>query len=253
MSNDKFIERDRYDQRASNLDELSDKFYLFHGAQSIDLPLRRPYAEYEEFLLSQLNLSSKVLELGSGIGAFTGVLLRSGAAVFATDISPNSLKVLHARYKDSGRLVTQVADMECLPFQDEHFDFVTCAGSLSYGDNVIVMNEIFRVLKPGGLFVCVDSLNHNLIYRFNRWVHFLRGQRTRSTLIRMPTEDMIERYRVRFGKVETRFFGAFTWAVPVLVFIFGKEIAAKLSDFLDDFINVHKSAFKFLLIARKSY
>jgi ubiquinone/menaquinone biosynthesis C-methylase UbiE len=35
------------------------------------------------------------------------------------------------------------------------------AGSLSYGDNDIVMNEIYRVLKLQGVFIAIDSLNNN--------------------------------------------------------------------------------------------
>jgi len=37
--------------------------------------------------------------------------------------------------------------MEKIPFGEGVFDLVCCAGSLSYGDNLKVMNEIFRVLK----------------------------------------------------------------------------------------------------------
>ena len=36
----------------------------------------------------------------------------------------------------------EVVDMEKLPF-----DVVCSAGSLSYGDNEVVMNEIYRALK----------------------------------------------------------------------------------------------------------
>lgn len=149
------------------------------GAQSVDSALRAPYLAYETLLYAHLTKASTVLEVCAGTGLFTGVLRRTGASVFATDMSPKSLEVLKQRHKGVGRLDIQEADIECLPFPDEAFDMVTSAGSLSYGDNLLVMNEIFRVLKPGGVFVCVDSLNHNPIYRFNRWVHYLRGNRTK--------------------------------------------------------------------------
>ena len=111
--------------------------------------------------------------------------------------------------------------MEALPFSDNSFDVVTSAGSLSYGDNTIVMKEVFRVLKPDGIFVCVDSLNNNPIYRFNRWIHYLLGNRTRSTLLRMPTTKLIEAYRSLFGHVEVRFFGSIIWCIPLFVRLFG--------------------------------
>ena len=55
--------------------------------------------------------------------------------------------------------------MENLPFKNESFDIVICSGSLSYGDHKIVRNEIFRVLKNNSFFICIDSLDHNLIYK----------------------------------------------------------------------------------------
>jgi ubiquinone/menaquinone biosynthesis C-methylase UbiE len=43
--------------------------------------------------------------------------------------------------------------MEKLPFADQSFDLIVSAGSLSYRDNDIVMNEIYRVLKLQGVFI----------------------------------------------------------------------------------------------------
>lgn len=60
-----------------------------------------------------------------------------------------------------------VADMEQLPFENESFNIVTSAGSLSYGYQIKVDYEIRRVLKPNGFFICVDSLKHNPIYKIN--------------------------------------------------------------------------------------
>ena len=141
--------------------------------------------------------------------------------------------------------------MECLPFQDGQFDMVASAGSLSYGDNDLVMQEIYRVLKPGGCFVCVDSLNHNPIYRLNRWIHYLRGNRTKGTLVRMPTNSLFERYRKRFCEVDVHFFGGFSWLLPIMILVVGRRRAARLLDQLDDLFSVKNSAFKFVLVARK--
>ena len=47
--------------------------------------------------------------------------------------------------------------------------------ALSYGDNDLVLKNVYQKLKPGGYFVCVDSLDNNIIYRINRYLHYLRG------------------------------------------------------------------------------
>ena len=71
--------------------------------------------------------------------------------------------------------------MENLPYEKNTFDVVCCAGSLSYGNNLLVLNEINGVLKSDGYFISVDNLNENPIYKLNRYIHYIRGNRTLST------------------------------------------------------------------------
>lgn len=253
MSDDKALERERYDRRAHDMiRDGSGQEYKNGGGQGLAAALRAPYIAYEALLKAHVSPNTFALEVGAGTGAFTGVLLRGGASVCATDISPKSLEVLTRRHQGVGRLETRVADMECLPFPDGTFDLVASAGALSYGDNTRVMDEVFRVLKPGGVFLCVDSLNHNPLYRFNRWVHFLRGNRTRSTLQRMATVSLIDRYAARFGWGETQYFGAVSWLMPAVARVTGGDMAARASDWLDRAIKVRKSAFKFVMMVRKT-
>lgn len=141
--------------------------------------------------------------------------------------------------------------MEKLPFPDSSFDVVVSAGSLSYGDVVLVMNELKRILRPGGVFICVDSLNHNPIYKLNRWVHYVRGNRTISTLERMPTVELIQLYGDLFKVEELKFFGSISWLMPLVNLFFKESIAAELSNGFDGFVKVRRSAFKFVMVAKK--
>ncbi|MFH1974980.1 MAG: class I SAM-dependent methyltransferase [Pseudomonadota bacterium] len=154
------------------------------------------------------------------------------------------------RTEDRGQVGTRVADMESLPFENNSFDVVTCAGSLSYGEPDLVDAEVRRVLRSGGIFICVDSLNHNPIYRFNRWIHYRKGDRTKSTLLRMPTLDRIQSISRGFKNSEVRFFGAVSYLMPILARIIGQSHAAKVSDAIDRLVHVRRSAFKFVLVAR---
>ena len=164
----------------------------------------------------------------------------------ASDISRHSLEVLSQRI---GGVATRVADIESLPFEASSFDAVAIAGSLSYGDPDLVDAEIRRVLRPAGIFLCVDSLNHNPFYRFNRWFHYRRGVRTKSTLLRMPTMDRIQSISRGFKSVEVRYFGAISYLIPVLAHIIGQSHAANVSDAVDRFVHVSRAAFKFVLVA----
>ena len=249
---DKNIEQERFNRRASI--KLSNK-YKFNkwGAESIEPYLRAPYLFYEEQIKKFVEDTHNILEIGAGCGRHTLCLLNTGGRVVASDISPQSLEIIKRDMRNSyhDRIETLIADMESLPVSDNSFDIVTSAGSLSYGDPEKVKNEIYRVLKPNGCYICVDSLNHNPIYKFNRWLNFLRGKRTKSTLKRIPNLDLINKYIYRFDSVKCKYFGAISWAAPLLSKFFSASLTASFSNSFDSFIGVKSSAFKFVMVAIK--
>lgn len=115
-----------------------------------------------------------------------------------------------------------------------------------------MLGEIYRLLRPGGHFVCIDSLSHNPIYRFNRFIHCLLGRRTLSTLKRMPTTHLLQAYETTFGNIRIHYYGAFSWLLAPLSIVIGEILASKVSSALDCWCKVKRSAFKFVLIAQKS-
>ena len=243
---DKDIERVRYDNSAKQALDNNN----LSSVNNLTEPLRPPYKLYQSLIFKHANSDSHILEIGAGMGENTEMLLNTGANVFATDISGKSLSVLSKRFQHC-RLITQVADMEKLPFDDISFDVVVSAGSLSYGDNDIVLHEIYRVLKPRGVFIAIDSLNHNPIYRLNRYIHYLRNRRSLSTLQRMPTLMLLEKYRLKFGRIDVVFFGAISYLSPIFNKMFGEHISAKISNKIDTLVSVKKSAFKFVMVVEK--
>lgn len=171
--------------------------------------------------------------------------------VCATDISPASVKVMNLKFSKYNNFSSKVADMEKLPFKNKSFDVVCSAGSLSYGDNRIVMNEIYRVLKIGGNLIVVDSLNDNFIYRLNRYVNYLMGRRSQTTLYRIPDLNLIDKYIKKFGYGKVSFFGSLTWAFSILRLIFPEKIICKFSNWIDKKLKIKKSAFKFVMVLKK--
>ena len=250
MKADKIIEKDRYNTRSAS------KGFEQHvdgsrGSSYIPLILRAPYLHFEKVISTCLDHKMVVLEIGAGTGEHSGVLVDSGAVVVALDISENSLRLMKRSYLGCSGLVVSVGDMEFLPFKSHSFDMVTTAGSLSYGDNQRVMREIWRVLKPNGVFICVDSLNNSWVYRLNRWWRFKKGDRSLSTLKRMPSLELLDAYRETFGRIECRFFGAIAWLMPTLSRIVGPAAASLISDKCDHFFQTRASAFKFVMLATK--
>jgi len=95
--------------------------------------------------------------------------------------------------------------------------------------------------------IAMDSLNHNPIYELNRFIHFLRVHRSKSTLQRMPTQDLINSYTSHFGCSDVKYFGSLVWTSALLKWIFSGKTIAVLLNRADDLFNVKKSAFKFTI------
>ncbi len=133
MNNDKKTEYLRYDTRAQSLLAAgTSKVETAPVLGSLAVPpvYRAPYIYYEQCIHRHITQDYDVLELGSGTGLHTYVLTQTGARVVASDISSHSLEVILQRIKG---VTTQVADMESLPFEDNSFDVLNCAVSLSHG------------------------------------------------------------------------------------------------------------------------
>ena len=255
MNLDKEIEKHRYDKRSKSATKIFKKkgitVQTALGVDTISNPLRTPYYYYISKINKYIKNKDKVLEIGSGVGEFTDILLNTKANIVASDISFYSLNLLKLRMKSRSNLNSVVLDIEKLPFCDDKFDYVVSSGVLSYGDNQEVMDEILRILRKGGMFICVDSLNNNIIYKFNRWLHFKMGRRSRSTLKRMPTINLIKKYKDLFGQIEVKYFGSISWITPIFIRLVGPSNSKLISDKFDDLFNIRNSAFKFVMIAKK--
>jgi demethylmenaquinone methyltransferase/2-methoxy-6-polyprenyl-1,4-benzoquinol methylase len=95
---------------------------------------------------------SMVLDIAAGTGSITRLLEQTGARVLSLDQSAPMLAMAAERGATG-----VVATAESLPFPDSSFDAVTFGYLLRYVDGVQdCMNEIARVLRPGGTVGMVE-------------------------------------------------------------------------------------------------
>ncbi|HKZ82366.1 MAG TPA: class I SAM-dependent methyltransferase [Anaerolineae bacterium] len=96
----------------------------------------------------------RVLDLGAGHGAVTGELIRrSGGPVVALDLACDALRVSAAAFVGAGRVC---ADATRLPFADGEFDLVFCQCALLWMPAARTIDEVWRVLLPGGVLVALE-------------------------------------------------------------------------------------------------
>jgi SAM-dependent methyltransferase len=94
----------------------------------------------------------KVLDVGCGNGYVLSHYARNGADGTGVDLTATAIELSRRRFALAGlpgRFVE--IDGEHLPFPDDHFDIV-CAMGVDHVSNPVV-DEIFRVLKPGGRLI----------------------------------------------------------------------------------------------------
>ncbi len=96
----------------------------------------------------------RILDVGCGTGAVTKLLERYGSV---TAVEKNPLARTFARKKG---IKVRTGEAERLPYARNSFDCVTIIDVL-YHQNVVnigkALKEVHRVLKKGGILVCVDS------------------------------------------------------------------------------------------------
>lgn len=95
-------------------------------------------------------LGKTVLEVGSGAGRFTEILLQAGANVVSFDYS-NAVEANQQNNQNKGDLFIFQGDLYDIPFNDRFFDFVFCHGVLQHTpDPSKAYQSIFAKLKLGG-------------------------------------------------------------------------------------------------------
>src|SRR5688572_9199865 len=140
-----------------SIPENYDKFLgpIYFEPYAIDMASRFDPSEVE-----------MALEIGCGTGRVTRQLrksLKQSATLVASDISEDMLNVARKELKEKD-IEWQTIDAQSLPFADNTFDLVvSCFAWMFIEDKAKAYAEVFRTLKPGGLFLLAtwDTLESN--------------------------------------------------------------------------------------------
>ena len=100
---------------------------------------------------------TELLDVGCGTGYFIDMLSKErNANYIGLDLSEEMIRVSQEKKIKQATFTVGYADK--LPFADHSFDVVTCIQSFHhYPDSKEAMNEAYRVLKTGGLYILSDT------------------------------------------------------------------------------------------------
>ena len=157
------------DNISSMFDDIAVKYdFLNHFfTVNLDKVWRRKITKY---ILSQGIKHETIVDLASGTGDMAIELLKlNPEKIYALDISPKMLDVLRKKNADS-RMVIEVADSENMPVANSSIDIVTIAFGIRNFESIEKsLDEINRVLKPGGLLIVLEMFTpdkRNRLFEF---------------------------------------------------------------------------------------
>lgn len=147
-------------------------------------------------------IPGKVLDLGCGTGRTSYFLKQAGHEVIAIDYSESMIKRAREKYGNLG-IKFLIMSADCLDFEDNTFDYALFSfNGLDYlypeTARHKALQEIYRVLKPGGIFA---FSSHNSLFIPNTPGRILNFLRTLFSFKIMPYRWDFQ----KFGKVITHF------------------------------------------------
>jgi ubiquinone/menaquinone biosynthesis C-methylase UbiE len=118
------------------------------------------------WVLAEADLGAEPLEIGPGPGLTTEALSHRFARLTALEIDPAASDALRARLRNINVEVV-TGDAASMPFPDQRFSGAVMFTMLHHVPSPElqdqVLREVWRVLKPGGIFVGSDSMRSLLM------------------------------------------------------------------------------------------
>ncbi len=117
---------------------------------------------FDQLLRGNIELGMRVLDAGCGFGRNLVYMLHAGFDVFAVDADPEAVdhvrQLSHTLQTGLPAENFKPAFLDALSFGDAAFDVVLCNSVLHFAQDEAhfdrMLNELWRVLAPGGLLFC---------------------------------------------------------------------------------------------------
>jgi ubiquinone/menaquinone biosynthesis C-methylase UbiE len=144
------------------------KWYTNNTGQSLG-----EFVKLARRIANQLTSGSRVLEVAPGPGYFCIELAKLGAySITGLDISHTFVEIASKKATQAGVMVDfRQGNASSMPLADNTFDFLLCRAAFkNFGQPIRALQEMCRVLKPGGHGLIIDlrkdasmeSINHEV-------------------------------------------------------------------------------------------
>jgi len=169
----------------------------------------RPYSNYSWLLGRHLadkyykSRTGKLLDVGCGRGEYVEIFNKLGFDAYGVDLEATADK-------------TKRVDLETesIPYPDNFFNFIMCKSVIEHIRNVYhLMDEMYRVLKPGGKIV-IMTCDWRTVYKI-----FYLDVDHKTPFMTWSLRDLLLRYDLKNVKAEYFYCLPYTWKSEFLHFI----------------------------------
>lgn len=155
-----------------------EKIYKKYDSMNSIISFQRHKA-WRKDVMKRMNVKqgAKALDVCSGTGDWSIALAEAtgkNGEVIGLDFSENMLKVAKEKRNQQGldQLTFVHGNAMALPYEDESFDYVTIGfGLRNVPDYLTVLKELYRVVKPDGIVVCLETSQPTL-FGFRQLYYF---------------------------------------------------------------------------------
>jgi SAM-dependent methyltransferase len=186
--------------------------------------------EYAFYLLGDVQ-GKTVVDLGCGTGENVAILAERGAEVVGMDISPDLIALAQQRIREANLKATiRVGDAYNTGLPDASVDVIFCIALIHHLDIKIVRDEMWRMLRKGGMVILKEPIRFSAFYARVR--NLLPAHEDISEYEHPLTREELSAMTQSFRVDATRFFRL--PFVPLLFRVFPSltKTAWKISDWV---------------------
>jgi len=117
------------------------------------------YRRSAQLVAERVPEGATILELAPGPGYLSIELAKMGNYhIVGLDISPTFVEIAQAKAREAGVDIDfRLGNASHMPLADDLFDFIVCSAAFkNFSEPVLALDEMFRVLKPGGKALIID-------------------------------------------------------------------------------------------------
>lgn len=234
------------------------------GSDYLPVYLRSPYLFVYSYLRNKIKSHHgglRLLDLCCGTGVHAVRFAQLGFTVTGIDVSSisiDSARNLAKKFNVVEQTNFAVGEVgQKIDFLNESFDVVFISGSLYYLNYEKIFPEISKVLKKGGVFVCIETNGDNFIMNFIRKIkNIFLHHRDEQTISGLLKSKDIDRILQLLPSSKEKYFDFFTLAS--CFFIWNNWFLMKWlkpAIFLDNYLlnkfGLRILSFKFVIISEK--